>query len=102
EHERLRKDLLYRLSVFPIHLPPLRQRGDDVELLAQHFLSQHNRGEGTQKRLTDATLAELRAYTWPGNVRQLRNVIFRAFILADDLIEPAHLPRPLAAEAPPS
>ena len=91
----LRQDLLYRLSVFPIHLPPLRQRGDDVELLAQHFLQEYNRTEGLQKRFSEETLAHLRSTEWPGNVRQLKNVVFRGFIMAEETIEPHHLPRPL-------
>jgi DNA-binding NtrC family response regulator len=92
--DRLRRDLLYRLSVFPIHLPPLRDRGDDVVLLAEHFLSQHNRAEGTAKRFAPDTIERLQSLSWPGNVRQLKNVIFRAFILADEVVEPQHLPRP--------
>ncbi len=99
--DHLRKDLLYRLSVFPIHLPPLRHRGEDIELLARHFLADYNRAEGTQKRFAEATVAGLRSSAWPGNVRQLRNVVYRAFILADDTIEPAHLPRSLTAEPSP-
>ena len=102
--DRLRKDLLYRLSVFPIHLPALRQRGDDVDLLAHHFLALHNQAEATAKRFAAATLDQMRAFSWPGNVRQLKNVVFRAFILADDEIRPEHLPKltasPSEAAAP--
>ena len=96
--KHLRKDLLYRLSVFPIHLPPLRHREEDIELLAQHFLAQHNRDEQCQKYLTPETIARLRSHAWPGNVRQLRNVVLRAFIMADDAIEPRHLPSTLIGE----
>ena len=92
EEGALREDLLYRLNVFPIHLPPLRERGDDVELLAQSFLDQINEREGTSKRLTDAALARLHELTWPGNVRELKNVIERAAILADSVIGPETLP----------
>ena len=79
---RLREDLLYRISVFPVVLPPLRQRGRDVELLAQAFLEALNREHGTMRRLTGAALDALRKRTWPGNVRELKNAMQRAFILA--------------------
>jgi two-component system, NtrC family, response regulator AtoC len=79
----LREDLLYRLLVFPIHLPPLRSRGEDLDLIADHFLAQHNRRAGTHKQLTRAARERLRTHSWPGNVRELRNVIERAFIMAD-------------------
>ena len=82
---RLREDLLYRLNVFPVALPPLRERGDDVVLLAEDFLAALNQeSEGSPKAFTRAALARLRAHPWPGNVRELRNVVQRAFILASD------------------
>ena len=90
----LREDLLYRLNVFPIHLPPLRERDDDHELLTRYFLDQLNEREGTSKRLSDAAARRLHELTWPGNVRELKNVIERAAILADDVIEPDMLPDP--------
>jgi DNA-binding NtrC family response regulator len=80
---KLREDLLYRLNVFPIPLPALRDRGDDVERLAEHFLHQLNTAGNTAKELTPAGRARLRRYSWPGNLRELRNVIQRAFILAE-------------------
>jgi len=76
-----RRDLLYRLKVFPIHLPPLRERSEDVAALAESFLGDLNRQEGTRKTLAPATLAILRRCAWPGNVRELKNVVHRAFIL---------------------
>ena len=79
----LREDLYYRLNVFPILLPPLRERGDDVELLAEKFLSELNQAEGTAKHFTRACLERLRRHSWPGNVRELQNVVRRAFILAE-------------------
>jgi DNA-binding NtrC family response regulator len=88
---QLREDLLYRLAVFPIDLPPLRRRGNDVELLAEHFLAQLNAQAGTQKRLTALARMTLRQHTWPGNVRELRNCVERAFILADQSLELAPL-----------
>ena len=89
---KLREDLMYRLSVFPINVPPLRDRADDVELLAHHFLATFNQQAGTRKRFHPATLSQLRRYAWPGNVRQLRNVIWRAHIMADDVVDLAALP----------
>ncbi len=85
---KLREDLLYRLNVFRIDLPPLRERGDDVELLAEHFLAQFNRAESMSKRFTPAALERLRSQNWAGNVRELKNVVHRAFILADNEISP--------------
>jgi two-component system, NtrC family, response regulator AtoC len=80
---KLREDLLYRLNVFHIRIPPLRERGDDIELLADEFLKELNAGEGTAKRFTRACLDRLRQYHWPGNVRELKNVVQRAFIIAE-------------------
>ena len=80
----LREDLLYRLNVFPIALPPLRERLDDVKLLADHMLAEVSQREGSPKRLSPEALARLEAYRWPGNVRELRNVIQRAYVMSDD------------------
>jgi DNA-binding NtrC family response regulator len=84
---RFREDLLYRLAVFPIEMPPLRDRAADAELLAMHFLAELNRRAQTQKRLSAPACAMLRQHSWPGNVRELRNCIERAFILADSTLE---------------
>jgi len=81
---KLREDLLYRLNIFPIPLPPLRERGDDVERLAEHFLAELNAAEGTAKGLTAAGRERLRAHPWPGNLRELRNALQRGFILAEE------------------
>ncbi len=83
EDGSLREDLLYRLLVFPIHLPPLRARDEDLDLLADFFLAQHNRRAGTHKELTRAARERLRRHSWPGNVRELKNVVERAFIMAE-------------------
>jgi DNA-binding NtrC family response regulator len=81
---KLREDLFYRLNVFPIALPPLRAREDDVVLLAEHFLTEMNKtAPETPKAFTKAALDRLRAHGWPGNVRELRNVVQRAYILAE-------------------
>jgi DNA-binding NtrC family response regulator len=83
----LREDLMYRLAVFPIDLPPLRARGDDVELLARHFLAALNTQEATSKKFSRDSLSMLRTHPWPGNVRELKNCVQRAFILSDDEVE---------------
>jgi Nif-specific regulatory protein len=90
---RFREDLYYRLSVFELYVPPLRERGGDVEVLLDfflaHFKAQHGRPD---LRLAPAAREKLLAYNWPGNVRQLRNVIDSAVVLAlEDEIEPADL-----------
>jgi two-component system response regulator AtoC len=95
----LREDLFYRLNVFPIHLPPLRDRDADVALLAQGFLDQLNVREGSRKRFDPRALERLLKAAWPGNVRELKNVVERAAILADDLIGPDDLPLETASEA---
>lgn len=78
-----REDLYYRLSVFPLEVPPLRERGDDVILLAQHFLTQTARDfRRPVMQLTKRQAAMLREYPWPGNIRELKNVIERAVILS--------------------
>ena len=79
----LREDLLYRLNVFPIELPPLRARPDDIELLCSHFLQDLAQKEGTPRRPTPAALQKLQAYRWPGNVRELRNAMQRAYVMAE-------------------
>jgi DNA-binding NtrC family response regulator len=89
---KLREDLYYRLSVFPIALPPLRDRDEDLELLARRFLAQLTEEHGTPKRLNAEVMLRFERYGWPGNVRELKNVIERAYILADDEIETSHIP----------
>jgi two-component system response regulator HydG len=84
---QLREDLLYRLAVFPIDLPPLRSRGDDVDLLAEHFLAELNAQGRTQKRLSALARMMLKQHSWPGNVRELKNCIERAYILGDATLE---------------
>jgi len=80
---RFREDLYYRLSVFPIELPPLRDRTEDIPKLAHHFLQQSARKLGVNvPHLTSANLNQLQSYDWPGNVRELQNVIERAVIRA--------------------
>ena len=83
----LREDLLYRLAVFPIALAPLRERGEDVVLLADHFLLELNARNGTDKIFGPNAQRKLREYHWPGNVRELKNAIERAYILSDRELE---------------
>lgn len=80
EEGRFREDLFYRLNVFPIHIPPLRERMEDLALLAQHFLTKYS----TDKHiLTSEALEKLQSFSWPGNIRQLENTIQRSLILAE-------------------
>lgn len=83
EQEKLREDLFYRLNVFPIYVPPLRDRGDDIWLLALHFLEQMNIQQKTQKIFAGDTKERLLQHIWPGNVRELRNAVWRSYILAE-------------------
>jgi transcriptional regulator with GAF, ATPase, and Fis domain len=87
---RFREDLYYRLKVFPIRLPPLREREGDVVLLANRFLDALNERHGTAKRWAAGALAELERREWRGNVRELKNAVDRAFILSDDLVRIDH------------
>jgi two-component system response regulator AtoC len=96
---KMREDLLYRLQVFPIHMPPLRERNEDIQLLADHFLSQLNERQGTSKRFTEEAMERLISHSWPGNVRELKNVVHRAFIMADQEITPRSLPREVGGDS---
>jgi DNA-binding NtrC family response regulator len=91
---KLREDLYYRLNVFAIALPPLRERKEDLPLLVQAFLNEFNaRNNRSIMAVSQEAMRILESYDWPGNVRELRNVIERATILADgEFIEPRHLP----------
>ncbi len=102
EEYKLREDLYYRLNVFPIHVPPLRDRLDDIPLLASYFLEMLNEKEGKHiSSFEPAVLEAFHHYAWPGNVRELRNVINRAYILAwSHTITPSSLPDELKAKAP--
>ena len=96
----LRSDLYYRLAVFPLNLPSLRERGDDVRLLAKLFLDQLNEEEGSSKTFSRASLRLMGSYVWPGNVRELKNVVHRAFILADRELDIAQAIGPMRASQP--
>ncbi|MFL6663358.1 MAG: sigma-54-dependent transcriptional regulator [Rhizobacter sp.] len=109
---KLREDLFYRLNVFPIHLPPLRARREDIGLLAEHFLQAIGRQEGVVKRASAQTLAQWNGYAWPGNVRELRNIVHRAYVMArgseiveaclPDASEPMPDPLPAVPEKTPT
>jgi DNA-binding NtrC family response regulator len=97
-----REDLYYRLNVVAMHLPSLRERAEDIPLLATSFLKKYAEANGRPARtFDDAALAALVAYSWPGNVRELQNVIERAVVLANgDVVEPQHLPADMLDVAP--
>lgn len=99
-----REDLYYRLRVFPIRLPPLRERTSDIPALVKTFIDEFNRQFG--KKITQVapeTMEVLRAYRWPGNVRELRNMIERTVLLADGpVLTPDMLPAPVSGRASPS
>ena len=109
EDQRFREDLYYRLAVFPIHLPSLDARPEDLPVLIQHFLK--GLGRAANVRFSDAAIATLSAHAWPGNVRELRNFVERAAILHDGemldqddvaalLLRPATTVVPIAAKPP--
>ncbi len=87
---KLREDLFHRLNVFPVQVPPLRERGTDIELLAQVFLDALNQAEHQHKSFSPASIAKLYSHSWTGNVRELKNYVHRAFIMADDVIDVGH------------
>jgi Nif-specific regulatory protein len=102
EEGRFRADLYYRLNVFPIHVPPLRERRTDIILLADHFIEKYNKRHGRSiGRLSTPAIDLLMAYHWPGNVRELENAIERAVLMADgDVIHARLLPPSLQMAKP--
>ena len=94
---KLREDLYYRLRVFPIRLPALRERAGDIETLVRSFIEELNAEAGVEKRVTDEAMEVLRRHTWPGNVRELRNVVKQCFIMSDDAITADLLPSDLGS-----
>jgi two-component system response regulator AtoC len=81
---KLREDLYHRLNVFPLAIAPLRERGEDIEPIANHFLEEMNVACGTSKKFAPGAVARMQQYPWPGNVRELKNYIHRVFIMAGD------------------
>lgn len=102
EEGAFREDLYFRLETFAIHIPPLRERGDDVLALANHFLARFAARRNVRLRgFSDAAVQRLRDYSFPGNVRELENAVERAVTFCDgDLIEPVHLPKRIADYTP--
>lgn len=100
----LREDLYFRLAVFPIHIPPLRERKEDIPLLVKYFLAAFNQEYGQDIGISDASLQRLMSYDWPGNVRELRHAIHRAYIMADQrnnlLVLPENLTSPFSKVVP--
>ena len=97
---KLRQDLFYRLNVFPIIIPPLRERSEDIPLMTWEFVREFQKKQGKQiDKIPRNTLEAMLAYTWPGNVRELRNVIERAVILSMDRTLVVQMPHTIASEA---
>ena len=99
---RFREDLYYRLAVVTVHLPALRERGEDLRVLAEHYMMRYAAEYARPvQSLSQEVLATLRTYSWPGNVRQLRNVMESSVLLADsDALLPCHLPPEVSAPSP--
>jgi DNA-binding NtrC family response regulator len=99
---RFREDLYFRIAVFELEVPPLRERGDDVVLLADRFLERYNtRGKGPRPRLSNEVIELLKGYSWPGNVRELENIMQRCLLIAKGgLVLPEDLPPRLRARGP--
>jgi len=97
---RFRPDLFYRLNVFPVHMPALRERSTDITLLADHFVDKYNRVHGrTVRRIATSAIDMLMSYHWPGNVRELENCIERSVLLSnDDVIHGHNLPPTLQTD----
>lgn len=94
EDEQFREDLMFRINTFEVHVPPLRERPDDIMPLARHLLRRHRNDGNEDKLFTPQAESELLAHKWPGNVRELANVVEHAAILCDSLpIDAEHLPR---------
>ncbi|HQM89706.1 MAG TPA: sigma 54-interacting transcriptional regulator, partial [Exilispira sp.] len=91
--KKFREDLYYRLTVFPIYIPPLKERAEDIPILANHFLEKYNKELNKKiSSISDEAMNILKDYHWPGNIRELENIIERACVICDtDTIEPQHI-----------
>jgi len=96
EQNRFRQDLYYRLNVFAIYLPPLRDRREDIPIIAENFLD----GADLNQRLSSSAIQMLISYDWPGNVRELKNAVRSSSLMAKDIIEPVHLPSSITQSWP--
>lgn len=97
EEGTLREDLYYRLAQFPLSIPPLRERSEDLLLLADHFLQQQNEKQGTDKAFSEDVIELFRLHQWPGNVRELKNAVIHGHLLAGNVIEVEDLPDTIRA-----
>jgi transcriptional regulator with GAF, ATPase, and Fis domain len=98
---RFRKDLFYRLNVFPIVIPPLRDRPEDIPLLVWAFVKDFQKKMGKKiENISKKSMEALQSYAWPGNVRELRNVIEHAMIVSSDKTLVVHAPKPPSSETP--
>src|SRR5258708_23981405 len=99
---KLREDLCHRLDVFPLEMAPLRERSEDVELIANYFLEEMNEACGTRKKFAPGAFARMKQHPWPGNVRELKNYIHRVYIMAGEegLEGPALEAAPASSRAP--
>lgn len=95
---KLRMDLYYRLKVLGVRLPPLRERIGDVPLLAEHFLDEVVQREGQNREFSDEAMGALEKHLWPGNARELRNAVYTAYLLSEEVIEVEHLPDTVTTE----
>jgi len=98
----LREDLYYRLAQFPLHVPPLRDRADDIARLAEHFLAQQNEAARTRKTFDDKAVEAMLLHDWPGNVRELRNAVIHGHLLAAETIGINDLPSGIPSSMPAS
>jgi DNA-binding NtrC family response regulator len=97
---RLREDLYYRLAQFPLHVPALRDKADDIELLASFFLEQQNESSGIKKSFEPEVLDAFQLHEWPGNVRELKNAVIHGHLLAGDVICIDDLPNGIPSSMP--
>jgi two-component system response regulator AtoC len=100
EDGRLREDLYYRLAQFPIYVSPLREKAQDIPLLANHFLAEQNNTSGIEKSFDDDVVEALQLHDWPGNVRELKNAIIHGHLLAGDTIKIEDLPDGIPSSMP--
>src|SRR6185503_4398177 len=98
---KFQEDLFYRLNVIPIHIPPLRERREDIPALVEHFVKKHARRTGRRvERIEPAALSALQQYDWPGNVRELENTVERAVVLSQGPVVTAQAVSVMGATAP--
>lgn len=101
EEGRFRQDLFYRLNVVSIEIPPLRERGNDIILLAAHYLKHYNKKYGKQLKISEHAYQAFLRYSWPGNVRELQNVVEGCVVLCShDVVQLEDLPGQLAQSRP--